>query len=308
MWSLGTTLTGAWKSIPAGGAPVPRVTLRNVLSAKRYLWRACLALAFFTATSVPVAFAYGPGLPWSPLHPGYQELRLERVRVLSPPGRELPHPYTQLDELLKEAERFHGYSAPRRITVVVAGDWSRFRRLVPWISSHGIGAITMATGTAIYVSPRLDERGLDHGEYLRHELSHAVLAQNTSIPKTLRFNDDECFYEGVAVYFGRQRSYVSQAEFMNRWRRDGVARHLGPGNAESAHVEIRYRYVVWRNFVDYLDHTYGRARLTAFLHAANGDPAAVDTAFDTAFGVTRRQAADTFQMLVASGQFVPGTP
>ncbi|MEZ5356321.1 MAG: hypothetical protein R2762_27105, partial [Bryobacteraceae bacterium] len=193
------------------------------------------------AALLPPAFAFGPLLPWSPVHPGFAELRMARGRVLYPAGTSLPPAYRDLDAMVAEAEAFHGYRASSPIHVVVSGSWGAFRRSVPWIRGTGVGAVTLLTGDAIYITPAVEAGHRDHGEYLRHELSHAVLAQNGAIANSFRYSKRYWAYEGLAVWFGRQKSYVTQEEFFAGAPELGVARHLVSDVPEAS---IRYRYIV----------------------------------------------------------------
>ena len=67
--------------------------------------------------------AYGPLVPWSPIHPGYDELRLARSRVLYPSGTTLPEVYRHIDDWIAEGETFHSMRANKRITIVLCRDW-----------------------------------------------------------------------------------------------------------------------------------------------------------------------------------------
>ena len=246
--------------------------------------------------------AYGPLLPWSPIHPGYSELRLERARILYPSDRMLPDAYRHVDEWIGEGEAFHALPAPHRITIVLCRDWSNFHRFVPW--QRGVPAgLTLATGDAIYITPKVDEKQLDHGEFVRHELSHAILAQNTSVLRTYEASrEDPWFQEGLAVWFQRQRAFVTQAEFFDRAPTIGVAKSLRDGYGGP---DLRFEYVAWRNFHDYLDQTYGRERFVAFVHAANEDPARKYAIFQSTFKVDWQVAARQFEQAVLSRSFTP---
>src|SRR5262249_54940617 len=59
-------------------------------------------------------------------------------------------------------------------------------------------AVTIPTGTVIFVTPKAAAFRADIGELLRHELSHAVLKQNRSLVSVLRMRNQPWVSEGVA--------------------------------------------------------------------------------------------------------------
>ncbi|MEZ5399811.1 MAG: hypothetical protein R2729_09075 [Bryobacteraceae bacterium] len=252
--------------------------------------------------AVPSAFAFGPLLPWSPVHPGYEELRTGRGRVLYPSGTPLPASFRDLDRMLAEAEQFHGYRAGSPVNVVLSGSWGAFRRSVPWIRGTGIGAVTLLTGDAVYITPAVDGIKRDYGEFLRHELSHAVLAQGGAILSSYRFSKRFWAYEGVAVWFGRQQAYFSQERFNALAPQAGVAKLL---LEDDGAVDIRYRYILWRNFLDYIDQRRGRQSMRAFLQALNRDSSQLEAEFQSAFEGSLAETAAAFETAVLAGDFEP---
>jgi len=244
-------------------------------------------------------------LPLSLVHPGYTELTLSRARVLYPNGVALPDAYRNADAWIAEAEAFHELPAPKRITIVLCRNWSDFHRFVPWLSGNLLAGVSLATGNAIYITPRVDERHLDHGEFLRHEISHTVLAQNASAIRTYwapqRY---PWLYDGLAVWFGRQRAFVTQAEFFERAPRLGVAAAILP-SAKYGGSDLRFGYIAWRNFLDYLDQTHGHATFIAFVHEANQNPKNIDPLFQSAFHVSFPTAVTEFESAVLARAFEP---
>jgi hypothetical protein len=146
---------------------------------RRTIWIAIAILVLVT----PWAFAYGPLFPWSAIKPGYREVALQRADIFYPNGRSLDPAYLQVDHYLAEAESFHKLSAPYRLKVIATANWDDFHRFSPLTPGRGIGAATFATGTVIFVSPKLAERGFDYGEFLRHEISHAIVNHGCATQK-----------------------------------------------------------------------------------------------------------------------------
>jgi hypothetical protein len=246
---------------------------------------------------VLLLFPYGPLFPWSPVKPGYEHLALERADVYFPSGTTLDPAYRRIDEYIAKSEQFHRLKAPKRICVVACDDWSSFRRFLPHMRGTGVGAVTLATGTAIYMSPRLAERQLDANEFLRHEISHATLHQNQSLANALRIIKVEWVSEGLAVAYGDQKSYYSDAEFLARIKRENVAAFIDParrGEAGSA-FDIRYAYIVWRRFNEFLMATRGRDAYQGYLVAVLRDTASWRELFPRHLGMNFEDAVEEFQ-------------
>lgn len=253
-----------------------------------------------TLLGVAAAFPYGPLFPWSPWKPGYAHIASTRGDVYYDSSRALPEVYRRLDSLIAEAETFHGFQARSRITVVVCANWGQFTRLAPQIRGRGVGAITLATGTAIYVTPKLDERGFDHAEFLRHELSHAVLHQNQTLVAAYR-SANTWMFEGLAVSFGRQNAYRTREEFVAWTREHELDTLLDPERRDAA-FDIRMAYTAWRYFNEHLKATQGAA-YRRFLSLAMVDPTAWRPAFAQAFGIEFAPAVKAFRHDVAEGRW-----
>lgn len=265
---------------------------------KVLLWTVCILLI-----SAGPLMAYGPLVPWSPIHPGYSELRLERARVLYPSDRTMPDAYRHIDQWIAEGEAFHSLRVGTRITVVLCRNWSDFHRFAPWITGRNVAGLSLATGDAVYITPKVDEKRLDHGEFVRHELSHSILAQHTSVYRTHTATKRyPWFHEGLAVWFGRQRAFMSQAEFFEQAPALGVSKALRDG---SRGPELRFSYIAWRNFLDYLDQRYGHERLVAFVHDANKRPDEMLALFQSTFQVSWDEAVNQFEAAVLMHTFMP---
>lgn len=110
---------------------------------------ALIVLAFLAA------FPWGPLFAWSPVHPGYRQMRFSRADVLYPDSVPLDPAYRQLDQYVAAAEDFHELRCSKRITVVVCRNWNDCLRFAaPFLMGQRPLAVTDATGTAVFVTPR----------------------------------------------------------------------------------------------------------------------------------------------------------
>jgi hypothetical protein len=244
-------------------------------------------------------FPFGPLFPWSPVMPGYATEHLQRADILYPEGTALDPVYRNVDRYIAEAEAFHGLHVDKRLTVVDCRDWDDLRRFMPYNYSRALGGVTLATGTVIYISPKLREKHLDAGEYLRHEISHATLNQNQPIWNALRMGGQPWFTEGIAVLFGRQRAYLTAAEFTDRAKKDDLLPMFSGGPTP----DMRFAYQAWRYFWDYELRTAGQERFYRFEAACLKNPEGCRKSFASVYGMPVADAVGRFQADVRSGKF-----
>ena len=242
------------------------------------------ALLLVLLLLVLAAFPFGPLFPWSPWKPGYDHLPLTRADVFYPSGTALKEAYRSIDTFLTGAERALQLTAHKPLTIIIAKDWIHFQQMLPHLRSHGLGAVTLATGTVIYVTPRLDERGFDHGEFLRHEINHAVMHQNQGVLEAYRMNELPWLLEGLAVSYGDQKAYLSREQFLIRVRRQPELLPVIDPALRQPGIDMRFAYPVWRYFVEFLIDRYDRARFQSFLLACMKEPRQWRGHFQQAFG------------------------
>lgn len=244
-----------------------------------------------------LAFPYGPLFPWSPWKPGYNHLALQKADVYWPSGTDLPEAYRQVDDLIAQTEHFEQLSCTQRITVVECATWIQFRRLMPQMSTHSVGAVTLATGAQIYVTPKLQEMHFDHREFLLHELGHALVNQHQSLWNAYRFTQVDWLAEGISVANGRQKSYLSLGEVLSLAARQPLGPVIDPARRAEMKdgLNMRFAYPVWRYFTEYLITRYGRDAYQRYLLAVAADPAEWRAHFGQIFGRAFGDEIDAFQ-------------
>ncbi len=250
------------------------------------------------------AFAYGPLLPWSPVKPGYALASFARAQVFYGKTGPLPAGYGEIDSMMADAESFHRLRFRRPLTVIACKAWGDCERGLPWLSTHGLGGITLATGDVIYITPKLEEKRFHTREFLRHEISHALLFQNTTIVKSYRLNHSPWLLEGLAVSFGRQQDFFSRQEFFEMAARVDLAGYIDPAHAASP-WNARFAYPAQRYFVEYLQDQYGDGRFTGYLHQAIAAPDRTSALFKDAFHLPLTAAIEAYQHDVRSGAWPP---
>jgi hypothetical protein len=274
-------------------------TLGNMTTLKRTALLTFLLLLL-------AAFPFGPLFPLSPWKPGYERLSMARADVYYPSGTMPKDAYHQVDAFVEGAERVLHLSASKHLTVVLTKDWGHFQRLMPHMRSHAVGAVTLATGTIIYITPKLEERGFDHGEFLRHEINHAVLHQNQGVLDAYRMNEVPWLLEGLAVSFGDQKAYLSKDEFLKRAKEHPDLLKVIDPALRLAALDMRFAYPVWRYFVEFLMER-DRDRFQKSLLACLKSPREWRDAFVLSFGEPLDAAVRKFEETLAGASTAKNT-
>ena len=264
---------------------------------RKWAWWTGLAIVIVV---VAVAFCFGPLFPWSPLKPGYTHFILHRADIYYPSGTTLDESYRQLDVFIEEAEAFHKLKMPDRITAIAPRTWRDFHMQAPWQRGNAIGGLTLQTGTVIWITPKVAEKHFDPAEFLRHELSHAILDQNMPLWRGHKLNAQPWLYEGIAVDFGRQKSYLTEQEFIARAQTEPLAPVFNGNNSD-----MRFNYVAWRYFVEYMMTKRGRDRFQDYLLRVMQDPDQARAVFPELFGVSFDNAVLEFQSKLREPRLTP---
>jgi hypothetical protein len=126
----------------------------------------------------------------------------------------------------------------------------------------------------------MNETGLDLYELIKHELSHDLLFQNMNFVNT--FDLSSWFREGVAVYFAGPvyKEAVALIENINKMRiihnktLEKLYIYEPNGNRN-----MRYSYILYGWFIEYLDTIYGRDKLIKFIHRTVKSPKQIRNIF-----------------------------
>lgn len=274
---------------------------------RRGVKKLMLAIGIAGIVLLLLAFPFGPLLPWSPVKPGYAGVGYARAEVFHDRLAPLPEELGDVDGLLRDAEAFHHLTFKRKVRIILCKNWRDCERGMPWLNTHALGGVTLATGDAIYITPKLREKNFSIREFLRHELSHALISQNTTVLSSFRLNKVAWFNEGMAVSFGRQRDYLGREEFLARAKDVEMARYLDPARMEIGGPgwEARFAYPAQRYFVEYLKQKFGEDRFSGFLTRCIADPDNHARLFEEAFQQPLSEAIREYEQAVKSGQWLP---
>jgi hypothetical protein len=261
-----------------------------------------LGLVMIATVLLLLAFPFGPLLPWSPIKPGYHMTSFAQSDVYFDEGAALLDDYRQLDQMMREAEEFHQLSFRKRVKVVACKNWNDCSRALPWLNVKPLGGVTLATGDVIYITPKLQEKNFSIAEFLRHELSHALISQHISIRNSLKLTEQAWFSEGLAVWFGKQKDYLSREEFLTEARQTDLAKVIDPArmNRSAPDWSARFAYPAQRYFLEYLKQTYGAAKFQQFLLSYINAPDDYQNLFQAAFQTSLTDAIRAFQRTITS--------
>jgi hypothetical protein len=248
-----------------------------------------------------LAFVFGPLLPWSPFKAGYQLTRYSNADIFSHSSNDQLADYANIDRMMQEAEAFHRMKFLRRVKVIACKSWGDCERAFAMVKRQNAGGVTLAIGDVIYITPRLKERNLSVEEFLRHELSHTLLSQHTTIRKSLTITEQGWFSEGLAVPFARQKAYLSEAEFLEQASATDVAKFIDPAQMHrSSHDwDARFAYTAQRFFIEYLKRRFGADRFQEFTVHYPDDPNDYCGLFSQVFQVPFSEAIKEFSQLQA---------
>ncbi len=282
---------------------------------KRVLRFAAVIGAAAVAAVLLYAVLFGPLFAFSPVKFGFNELSLARCSVFYPLGTTPDPAYAKLDDLIGEVEKFHRLSFSRRVRVMVCASDSQYGRF----SRAGGSASTMPTGTVICVRPSIAATtyppSLDHRDgrlkllppsnpanrdlqsFLKHELSHAILYQNTTLWKAAKIK--RWVEEGLAIYSGNSAHYYGGKDLQTLAIGDKFWFDLLDEDAEPvgipADIKHYFSYGLYGSFVAFLIETYGDEKVLTFIHDYIHAPADEEKLFLTTFGISLPDAVERYR-------------
>ena len=250
------------------------------------------------------AFAYGPLLPWSPVKPGYTAASFRSARVYYDGARAMNPDYLAIDDAMAEAEAFHKLKFRHPLTVIACKNWGDCGRGLPWLPVGNLGGVTLLTGGVIYITPKVEEKHLHTGEFLRHEISHALISQNTSPLAVYELGKHEWLFEGIAVAFGHQQDYFTRGEFLKQAAQTELANYIDPIQRATP-WNPRFAYPTERYFVEFIRNRFGEDRFASYLSKTIARPERAESMFGDTFGISFAEAIASYQKSVRAGAWPP---
>lgn len=223
-----------------------------------------IAIFILVITILLYSFIFGLLFPWSPIKFGFQKDSYNNSSVFYPKNMSLSKDYEFIDRLMSETEKFHNLKFKKKVNVVICATKSQYKRF----STQRTPICTMYTGSTIYVNPTITDTKRDIKSFLKHELSHAITYQNSTILKTSKMK--RWITEGLAVFYGNSHHYYQGKEFLTLAVDKGYFFEFIKNRANIGNIpkNIRYsfEYAEYGYFIEYLAVKYGSDLLIKFIH------------------------------------------
>ena len=175
--------------------------------------------------------------------------------------------YNFVDEYMKEAEEMYRITYTDKAKIYVTTSQREFTRLVPlWIGSE-VGGVTLRVGNVIYMNPtKIKESKYEEEEFIRHELVHDLIYQNSSLLTHFVMSSQQWMVEGMATYFGGP-TYYNENEFAAIMRDKKLIYNEKSGKLfeNLDPKDSKFNYTLYKYFISYLIDEYGTGRFESFM-------------------------------------------
>lgn len=269
-------------------------TKRILLKIHKAAWYGAGATLLLVVTGLIYMLLWGRLFPWSPVKLGYRQVSFSKAVVVLPKNWEVPAELRDFDSLFSDCERFHTLSFKKRIMIILAKTQEHAHRF----GGTDSAALALETGTVIILVPdKIETNKRKLVDQLKHECSHALLFQNTSLFNAFRI--PEWLREGLAIYYGNPRDNYVGESFIKLAVDDGYFFDvLGPYDSlRKVPDSFRrgFRHSEFRCFVEFLADGYDINTVTRYARDLIHDPKSEQPLFRKHFGMDLDVAAREFQ-------------
>jgi hypothetical protein len=170
-----------------------------------------------------------------------------------------------IDDIIGEEEKFHNLEYHDDFKIIIVSKDSHMKRFLPWLGGSGY-SVSLGIANVIYIGPtaRKSPHGIE--QYLKHEMSHLLISQNTTFKNDLKIHEQGWFSEGIAEYISGHCFY-SKDEFLDLCRRKNFK--FSSLNEKSPldmpFNELKFNYTYYRFFIDFLIERDGINKFQNFL-------------------------------------------
>lgn len=219
----------------------------------------------FLVIGVMIYLFRGPLFPWCPVKFGYRKVSTASAKLYIQNFSQRDSAIFRLEKIIAETEQFHDLKYMDDFKIIILDEDSNMKRFLPWMRGSGY-SVSLSLANVIYIGPtaRRSPRGIE--SYLRHELSHLLIDQNTTFKKALKIHEQGWLAEGVAEYFSG-RSFFRKSELM---------KFMGANNFSFTHLyeknplkmslrEVKFKYTFYRFLIEYLIESYGISKFHEYL-------------------------------------------
>lgn len=244
------------------------------------------------------AFIWGPLFAWGPKW-GYAHEEHGKA-ILYSKDKTLLNSISDIDQIMNDEEAFHGLKYKQKVIVVIADNKWEWKMFFPYLPS-GVGGAGLQTGNAIFINnPKISSHNYNVDGFVKHELSHTLLYQNSGLINAYRMYKQFWVEEGIATYYGGPWDYYdSKEEYLSAF---SAANLSISNNSLTLYDGLKQQngklsYTTYRYFFEYLSDTYGRERLDKFISLYCQNPADLENDFNNAFGINIPEAVRNFDKI-----------
>lgn len=242
-----------------------------------------------------ICLLWGPLFPWGPKF-GYVHKEYDKAVVCSKTSSGLGDT-PNLDVIMKDEENFHRMQYDQKVKIIIITSEGEWRRLVPYLS-YGVGGVSLMRGNIIFINKsKIDSHNYQYDAFFKHELSHNILYQNSSLINSYRMFKQSMPIELIATYYGGPRDYYKdETEFLEAWKKadlklsddsfllfDGLEKQGG-----------KLSYTTYRYFMEFMAEKKGTENVQQFITNYAKDPKSFEDDFSSAFGITFKEAKKEF--------------
>jgi hypothetical protein len=238
---------------------------------------------------------WGPLFPWNPLKIGYQKISSSKATIYITEMTSKDSVIYRIDKIIQEEEKFHNLEYHEDFKIMIVSKDSHMKRFLPWLSGSGY-SVSFGIANVIYIGPTA--RNSPHGieRYLKHEMSHLLISQNTTFKNDLKIHEQGWFSEGIAEYISGHRFY-SKDEFLDLCRRKNYKfsslNEKSP--LEMSPNELKFKYTFYGFFLDFLIENYGIDKFQKYLINYLDNPGQYKELFIDVYSIDHHEILKNFQ-------------
>ncbi len=248
---------------------------------KRYSKRYWLA-----AAGIIILFYlfWGPLFPWSPLKIGYTKITTPKADLYISDFTDADSIVYRIGEIIEEEEKFHNLKFADDFRIIVLNKNSNLKRYLPWLEGSGY-SVSLSFADLIYIGPNARRSLVGIEPFLKHELSHLLIDQNTSFENALLIHEQGWLAEGIAEYYSGH-SFFTKDEFLKLSETHNYElMNLNVKNPlDMSLLEMKLNYTHYKFFVEFLINNYGIQKFQNYLQSYLDNPQNYKLLFTEIYG------------------------
>ncbi len=208
---------------------------------------------------------WGPLFPWNPIKIGYTTIKSPKATVYVDDMTQEDSIVYDIQQIVKDEEKFHGLNYTRPFKIIVLSKDSQNKRYLPWMNGSSF-SVSLSPLNLIYIGKNARKSPNGIGPHLKHELSHLLIDQNTSLKKAMKIHKQVWLVEGIAELFSGHTFY-SKEELTHLINQNPhqipILKEQTPQNMSWKQLQLEYSY--YRYFMEFLIENYGLEKMHRYI-------------------------------------------